>query len=367
MINDDTKNWDFYNALQTVFYIPGLKKLILSIAGIKRLFINAIDKEDFPTALYILKSYPDEIKDSFDEALKVSMKYGDLQIIKSLLNYVTSIPCGALHNAVYNGHSEVVELLLKHGADPNESSKYYFHYKSPLQIATGEKNSEIIKILLKNGSIFDGWEEYPDIFGAPTPADDSPVNFLLLKCHHETNVKIPHNVRGGYMRRVILSNDFVVAKYIAKFLPYLCDYDTLSYAFSHNINIFKILLKTHPEASIKRMFLYNIRNGMLDDMIIYLIEHYPQLYNQTAICYAIKKCNIPIVRYIIEKNIEFCNQITINCAIRYDCQHTFEFLINIKPEFCNKESFLRAIRYNSMNILALLKYKCPEFYVNNDI
>jgi ankyrin repeat protein len=48
-----------------------------------------------------------------------------------------------------NGYLEIVELLLKNGADTNKSTKYG---ETPLSIACKYGHLEIVELLLKNGA-----------------------------------------------------------------------------------------------------------------------------------------------------------------------------------------------------------------------
>ena len=54
-----------------------------------------------------------------------------------------------LHNAAKNGHSEVVELLLKNRAEINALNSYD---RTPLHLGASNGYSEVVKILLKHGA-----------------------------------------------------------------------------------------------------------------------------------------------------------------------------------------------------------------------
>ena len=57
----------------------------------------------------------------------------------------------ALHYAVkYNSNSELVNLLVAHGADYNQASKFY--YGTPLHYAARAANPETVKALLEKGA-----------------------------------------------------------------------------------------------------------------------------------------------------------------------------------------------------------------------
>ena len=54
-----------------------------------------------------------------------------------------------LHVAAKNGHLDVVELLISHGADMNAE---YFVGETALQIAKGKGYDEIVSLLRKHGA-----------------------------------------------------------------------------------------------------------------------------------------------------------------------------------------------------------------------
>ncbi|KAF4615881.1 hypothetical protein G7Y89_g15234 [Cudoniella acicularis] len=58
----------------------------------------------------------------------------------------------ALHQAVMEGHYQVAQLLLQHGADVNKMAGFY---GSPLALAACNGDHKIVKLLLDNGADID--------------------------------------------------------------------------------------------------------------------------------------------------------------------------------------------------------------------
>ncbi|XP_063717712.1 ankyrin repeat domain-containing protein 49-like [Symsagittifera roscoffensis] len=108
----------------------------------------------------------DEILDNFnlscandkeiEHAILSAAKSGNKQVVENILdknpNYVTAIDedfYTPLHRASYNGHTEVMRVLLKHGADPNAPTLDGW---TPLHSACCWGKVEAASILLKAGS-----------------------------------------------------------------------------------------------------------------------------------------------------------------------------------------------------------------------
>lgn len=62
-----------------------------------------------------------------------------------------------LHEAVSNGHSKVVELLLKHNSDPNCCA--YSGY-TPLHLAASSGHVDCVRVLLENNADISRIDEY---------------------------------------------------------------------------------------------------------------------------------------------------------------------------------------------------------------
>lgn len=63
----------------------------------------------------------------------------------------------ALHLAVENGRTDVAQMLLKLGADPNHPSDMYDGW-TPLLIAAGRQSRPLVELLLSHGAHVDAWE-----------------------------------------------------------------------------------------------------------------------------------------------------------------------------------------------------------------
>jgi len=101
-----------------------------------------------------------------------SSKHEHLEFVKSLvekgtnLNFIpikiidprvfdipnTDRSASALLNAVYNGHINIVEYLLQHGANPNSYSSTIGNYTYPIQAAASKGYLEICLLLISYGA-----------------------------------------------------------------------------------------------------------------------------------------------------------------------------------------------------------------------
>ncbi|KAG9498301.1 hypothetical protein J7337_011198 [Fusarium musae] len=84
-------------------------------------------------------------------ALWHAVSYGDLDLVKLLLQNKALQSTGgepALCAAVSNQHFAITDLLLQHGADPDERDS---KRRSPLQIACRQDNHEIVALLMRHG------------------------------------------------------------------------------------------------------------------------------------------------------------------------------------------------------------------------
>ncbi|RBQ78853.1 hypothetical protein FVER14953_13540 [Fusarium verticillioides] len=84
-------------------------------------------------------------------ALWHAVSYGDLDLVKLLLQNKALQSTGgepALCAAVSNQHLAITDLLLQHGADPDERDS---KRRSPLQIACRQDNHEIVALLMRHG------------------------------------------------------------------------------------------------------------------------------------------------------------------------------------------------------------------------
>jgi ankyrin repeat protein len=88
------------------------------------------------------------------EILIVAAENDDLSQVKQALatginiNSITS-NSSALHCAVFNGHSEIIEFLLSKNADINLKDQQNF---TPIQLAVSKKEKEICNVLIRNGA-----------------------------------------------------------------------------------------------------------------------------------------------------------------------------------------------------------------------
>ena len=79
------------------------------------------------------------------------MQAGDKRVAELLISRGVDINAGALINAIYFGHNELVELLIAEGADVNEHSERWRGF-TPLHWAAQRGYEENAKTLLTAGA-----------------------------------------------------------------------------------------------------------------------------------------------------------------------------------------------------------------------
>ncbi|MDN5248101.1 MAG: ankyrin repeat domain-containing protein [Wolbachia endosymbiont of Tyrophagus putrescentiae] len=121
----------------------------------------------------------DDLKEYFDYPLHVAARYGDVNVIKSLLESEVNVnetiiteegrdtKVTPLYEAANSNYIEVAELLIGRDADVNRCTAY----GSPLTIAISKGNGEMSKLFLSSGA--DPWVE-----------NDFHVNALHLAAYH---------------------------------------------------------------------------------------------------------------------------------------------------------------------------------------
>lgn len=109
---------------------------------------------------------------------------GHVEIVKLLIDRGADVNLkgeawyGPLHAAALGGHVEVVKLLLQHGADVN-----IFSHNKPLHYAAMNGHIEVARILLAHGADIDakGIDEYTPLGTAVSNRQVEMVKYLLSK------------------------------------------------------------------------------------------------------------------------------------------------------------------------------------------
>jgi tankyrase len=95
-----------------------------------------------------------------------------------------------LHRAVYNAKAEIVEDLLRHGADPNArwSGEFWYSNETPLNVIFGENCNRIVRALLDagadpNAACIDeiNHHPFPALYRALSYGDTGTVRLLLAR------------------------------------------------------------------------------------------------------------------------------------------------------------------------------------------
>ena len=125
---------------------------------------------------HLEKNCPDVLDSSGYTALHYAARHGHLNVCKILLicgaNPNCLTPAGKaspLHRAAYSGHSDIVEILAKHGAKLDSID---VDGQTALHKAAQKSHTEVIQVLMKENpslsSIRDKWHKQPVDYVAKT-------------------------------------------------------------------------------------------------------------------------------------------------------------------------------------------------------
>ena len=163
------------------------------------LLYHAILDKNFEQTKLLLKSGADiNFKNSYDISyddtklvwhrdrnktpVEASVYAGDLDILKLLMEYNPNIDA-LFELSVLEEKSEIVELLIKKGANLNSIKNKYGDKFVPLKLACEKQNLKIIKILIKNGADANiaGYEGRTALFDAieATFANKEIIRYLI--------------------------------------------------------------------------------------------------------------------------------------------------------------------------------------------
>ena len=119
--------------------------------------VSALEDGDESRAQYLMKKNPSNIRDDdrtnvllfsarrgFDDAVEIILENDDNIIYDYGLN-----ECTALHHAAKYGHTDIVRMLIKYGADLDAQDKCG---ATPLHYAASSEYPDIVQILIENGA-----------------------------------------------------------------------------------------------------------------------------------------------------------------------------------------------------------------------
>jgi ankyrin repeat protein len=92
--------------------------------------------------------------EDYNKELIIASENGELDLVKKYISGGADVNfmgpnSAALHCAAFNGHEEIVQLLLENGANPNLVDNQQF---VPLQLAVSKSKTNICKILIQHGA-----------------------------------------------------------------------------------------------------------------------------------------------------------------------------------------------------------------------
>ncbi len=129
----------------------------------KTALMEAVEQKNIPLIKFLLENGADpEYKSSANvSAMEIARTNGDIEIAKLFIEYVTDkndLLFKVLSQGSDKNRAELVNMLLKYGADPNMKDTINIYQATPLMAAVGnvliEKDTqlEIVKLLIDNGA-----------------------------------------------------------------------------------------------------------------------------------------------------------------------------------------------------------------------
>ncbi|XP_044739630.1 serine/threonine-protein phosphatase 6 regulatory ankyrin repeat subunit C-like [Chrysoperla carnea] len=165
--------------------------------------VNATDENGYTALLSTLSDFYQDFcklrpdRDSYVNNIK-------RKITKLLLNHGANVDAEtrggwtALHFAVYNGYSQVVEVLLEYNANVNVREKK--NLETPLHMSARRKNVEICEMLLNKGDDVDAGERNGlTALHIATLEGSNEIVKLLLERGAEVDSKTKYNITPLYL------------------------------------------------------------------------------------------------------------------------------------------------------------------------
>jgi hypothetical protein len=141
--------------------LVGLLSMFLRTSRVDALR-HAIAAKDYAAVESILRSHPDwanrELRWDVGNALNCAVEIGDLRMVRIVLGYPCDVnrlspSCGTpLQWASFYNRIDIVEVLLKAGADPNREGTGMNSTGFPLNSACRGGNYEIVRLLVEDGA-----------------------------------------------------------------------------------------------------------------------------------------------------------------------------------------------------------------------
>ena len=136
-----------------------LKHLPPRVTSSQVVAMNSV--KSVPDVLLENKADVNAVNSSGETPLYIAAWRGFSGIVRKMLEVCGGNPNrgSPLAAACLSGNVKVADMLLRHGADPNQASNvsyyYYLDRKLPLLIAVDKNNSELVELLLKHGANVD--------------------------------------------------------------------------------------------------------------------------------------------------------------------------------------------------------------------
>jgi ankyrin repeat protein len=294
----------------------------------------------------IHKKYGNPIKNSPEESLVEAAGNGDLYVVRLILqdakvdiHYKNN---RALGNSASEGHTEIVQLLLEHGANPNT--------RGVMDIACENGNYDTVKCLLEYGTdpkLNDNsalctacWtDENLDIvkmlveYGADIHYDNDVILFSCLGCLGgvgETSEIVKYLIDNGINLQI--SNNKFLIKCVIR-----CDDDILKILLESGVDI-----HARNDAAIKFAVLLN-RTKIFRMLIDYGADIHTD--NDFVLKWSVLLCHKEIIDILKEMNIHsnWISPTTLSSfrsiydtVRKWDCEINYEELDKIEKEINEK-------------------------------
>ncbi|KAK4080972.1 hypothetical protein Trihar35433_2077 [Trichoderma harzianum] len=215
-----------------------------------------------------------DILGTVSSALYAAVGHEDIDIARLLLDYEPTQDLNEqfpdkrmfLSMAIESGNTELVSMMIQHGAEVNAVDPNFVYAKTPLSLAVWKGHLEIVKLLIRNGADinYSGGTSYPPLIVALMYGDKESVEYILQ------NEKVDvHQVAHNGINALISAVKYppIVRELLSKGLP--IDHESavgtaLFRAAAFNLpETVELLIKHNPKPDLECVFGQHTQNAFL--------------------------------------------------------------------------------------------------------